>query len=421
MRVRYSILAALTLSLLFATPSVADTLSLKQQAKNAYELKRYPQALALARQATESNPGDAEAWFLRGWYNHYMCYDTRPLPGFSQKTSDSTLRFLERAVKLDPKLGDAYYFIGAEYGCRCRDALCRGDADQARAELRAARSKKAYPDWALEYCRNMLKSCAQDAIVLVDGDIIVNSIAYLQLVEGYRPDVTAMHSWNRPRMALLFKDGIPGAVTPAPISWTRDQIMDRQSYQWNGDTIRIPVKPEVVKSLGIAARDRPPESEMRFPVAGPWMSTFTALLIDLLETNQWRRPMYLTPEMSDLAPSESCLQDCGLVRRLLPVNATRYGLQIDTTRVKGVLLDPASYRDLATLRDHDMPRVSGILFNYRAGLGSLALYYDALGDSIARNRVLDQMATLIPDSIVPMPPQAAEYLKQLRKGTQKGR
>jgi tetratricopeptide (TPR) repeat protein len=416
MKLRNSVHITLALALLFAAPLAADTLSLKQQAKNKYELKRYPRALVLARQATEANPNDAEAWFLRGWYSHYMCYDTRPLSGFSRATSDSTLSFFERAVQLDPKLGDAYYFIGAEYGGRFRDALCHGDAEQARAELRAARAKNAYPDWALEFCRNMLKSCAQNAVLFVDGDIIVNGISYVQLVEGYRLDVTAVYLWSLPRFALLFKEGIPGAITPAPISWTRDQIMDRQSYPWNGDTIRVPVRPEVLKKLGITARDESLETEMKFAVPGPWLNATTALLIDLLETNQWRRPVYLIPQVSNLVPNESCLQDCGLVSRLLPVNAVRYGLRTDTTTIKRVLLDSASYRDLATVKDHDMPRVSGVLFNYRAALAGLAIHYNESGDSTARNRVLDQMATLIPESIVPIPPEAAQFLKQLRKG-----
>jgi len=403
----------LALALLFSAGLAADTLSLKQRAKHAYELKKYPAAQALARQATEANPNDAEAWFLLGWYTHYRCYDTRPLSGYSRATSDSILTFFERAAQLDPKLGDAYYFIGAEYGCRCRDALCRGDAKQARAELRAARARNAYPDWALEYCRNVLTTCDQDAILFVDGDILVNGISYVQLMEGYRTDVSAVYCWNRPRLALLFKDGIPGAVTPTPISWTRDQILDRQSFPWNGDTLRILVNPEALANLGIAAH---PDSVMKLGVPGPFMNAYTALLIDILETNRWRRPVFAASGVSLLECIDSCFQDCGLASRLLPINAIRSGLRSDTTRIKGILLDPASYRNLATVKDHDMPRASGILFNYRAGLAGLAIGYNESGNSTACNEVLDRMAELVPESVVPMPPEAAQFIQRLRKG-----
>ncbi len=415
MRARGSILVGLVLAVFFATSLVADTLSLKQQAKNAFGLKRYGEAFALAGRATEANPKDAEAWYLRGWYGHYRCWDTRPLSGYSRATSDSILSFLERAVELDPKFGDAYDFINVEYGVRARLALCHDDAEQARAELRAARVRNAFPDWALEYCRNMLKCCAQNAVLFLDGDFVINGMNYLQLVEGYRPDVTTVYMWIIPRYDLLFKDGIPGAVRPAPISWSRDQILDMHTYPWNGDTIRIPVKPEVLTSLGIVARDKPLESEMKLGIAGPFMSAYTALLADIIETNQWQRPIYFM-EPTRLACIDSCLQDCGLVNRLLPVNATKYGHELDTTTIKHVFLDSTSYRDLATLKDHDMPRVSGTLIGYRAALVNLAVHYDKLGDSAARNKVLDQMAALIPDSILPLSPEAAQYIKQLRRG-----
>jgi tetratricopeptide (TPR) repeat protein len=413
MKTRGSTLSALALALLFAAPLSADTLSLKQQAKNAYEIKRYGEAFALAGKATEANPNDAEAWYLRGWYGHYRCWDTRPLSGYSRATSDSILIFLERAVQLDPKLGDAYDFIGVEYGMRTDLALMHGDAGQARSELMAARTRNAYPDWALEYCRDLLKCCAQNAVLFLDHDFTINGVNYLQLVDGYRRDVTAMYAWNWPGLALLFKKGIPGAITPAPISLTRDQILGRQSFPWNSDTVRIPVEPEVLKELGLTAQDSNSESEMELPITGPFMNAYTALLIDIIETNRWRRPVYTnTPLLPSL---DGCLQDCGLVSRLLPVNTAKHGLGLDTTAIKRVLLDSANYRYLATVREHDMPRASGILFAYRVGLVNLAMLYDSLGRHAERNAVLDRMAALIPESLVPSPPQTAQFIEQLRK------
>jgi tetratricopeptide (TPR) repeat protein len=416
MRARSSILAATALTLLTAAPLAADTLSLKQQARTEYERMRYPKAQALARQATEENPDDAEAWFLLGWCTHYRCYDSRPLSGFSRATSDSTLDFLERAVQLDPKLGDAHYFIGAEYGCRCVDALCRGDARQARAELRAARAKNAYPDWALEYCRNLLKSCAQDAILFMDHDIIVNGVRYLQIVEGYRPDITAILTMGRARPTLPYKDGVRGAIRPAPIGWTREQILDMQSYRWGTDTVRIPVRPEVLKGLGIASSDTVLEWEVE--QASPEravLPAYTAQVIDIVETNRWQRPVYFL-EPAQPGYIDSCLQNCGLVWRLLPVRAAEYGLSLDTTTMKRVLMDSASYRDLATYGQHPMPRASGILYGYFEALLTLAVHYNQAGDQTAYSAVIDRMAALGPVFFESVVPNYAERIALFRKG-----
>jgi hypothetical protein len=274
----------------------------------------------------------------------------------------------------------------------------------------------------LEYCRNVLRECEQDAILFLMGDLQVNGVRYLQLVEGYRPDVTAVPYplMDRPWVAQLFKEGIPGALVPAPINWSREQIMDMHPYRWRTDTIRIPVKPEVLKDLGIPAQDSVFEWGVKPDLSAedrPMLSTITALEIDIVETNQWRRPIYfaLCPA-SATAGIDSCLQSCGLVQRLLPVRAAKYGLALDTMTIKRVLLDPGSYRDFAGVKKHDMPRVSPILNMYRAGLIELAALYAESGDQAACSSVLDRMAALLPERIFPMYPDHKAAIEQLRSG-----
>lgn len=416
MRVIGSITVFVTLTLSAAASPAADTLSLKQEAKSAYERMRYPAAQTLARQATEANPDDAEAWFLLGWYTHYRCYDSRPLSGFTRATSDSILTFLGRAVSLDPSLGDAYYFIGAEYGCRSTDALCRGDARGARAELRAGRAKNAYPDWALEYCRNVLKSCAQDAILFMDHDNIVNGIRYLQIVEGYRPDITAILTMGRAGPTLAYKKGVPGAIRPAPISWTREQILDMQEYRWGTDMVRIPVRLEALKGLGITAPDTVLEWEIEQPSPQyPWLSACAAQIIDIVETNRWHRPIYFL-EPTRFAYIDSCLQNCGLVYRLLPVNAAKYGLTIDTLTMTRVLTDSASYRDLATYKQRPMPRASGVLYTYFNALLTLAGHYNQTGNKSAYDAVVERLAALGPPFFESVDPNYRARIEWLRKG-----
>ena len=404
------------MALAVAVSLAADTLGLKDRAKAEYDRMHYPRAQALARQATVENPGDAEAWFLLGWYTHYRCYDSRPLSGFTRATSDSTLRFLDKAVQLDPLLGDAHYFIGAEYGCRCRDALCRGDARGARAELRAGRAKNAYPDWAFEYCRNMLKSCAPDAILFMDHDIIVNGIRYLQIVEGYRPDITAIITMGCARYTLPYKTGVRGAIRPASISWTRDQILEISGYRWTTDTVHIPVRPEVLSSLGVAARDTIIDwvVEQASPQY-PMLSAYAAQVADIIETNRWQRPVYFI-EPTGSGFLDSCLQNCGLVYRLLPVRVAQYGLTLDTLTTKRVLMDSTNYRELATYKDHPMPRASGILTNYFNALLTLAIEYDRTGNRTAYDAAIEQLAALGPPFFEQAVPNFRERIEVFRKG-----
>ncbi|MEO0081420.1 MAG: tetratricopeptide repeat protein [candidate division WOR-3 bacterium] len=412
---RWSILSVAALAVL----GVART-DLKQQAKAAYELEQYPNALRLARQATKANPKDAEAWYLLGRYMHFRCYDSRPLAGFSRATSDSILGFLDRAVKLDPKLGDAFYFIGSEHGVRTHEPLVRGDVEQARAELRAARTKGGYPDWMLEYCRNLLRVCERDAILFVMGDMQVNGVRYLQLVEGERPDVTALPYplLDRPWAVLLYKDGIPGALRSAPMSWSREQVMDMHPYRWRTDTVRIPVPISALTGMGITAPDTVFEWQVEPDLSNgerPMLSAITAAVIDIVEANNWSRPLYfaLCPPAAT-AGIVSYLQSCGLAQRLLPVRTAQYGLALNTEVIRNVLLDPDSYRNLPSVRQHDMPRVSGVLGMYRHGLIELAAHYAETGRKAACDSVLDQMTVLLPESILPLQPELRAAVERLR-------
>ncbi len=128
-----------------AWSATASEAMLKQQSRKEFSLGRYRRAIDFARQATEADPTDAEAWYLCGWALHYLCFDSRPLSGQTRATTDSVISFLEKATSLDPRLGDAYYSIGACYGMLVLDELGESNVKQAVADLRAARAKADFP------------------------------------------------------------------------------------------------------------------------------------------------------------------------------------------------------------------------------------------------------------------------------------
>jgi hypothetical protein len=213
----------------------------------------------------------------------------------------------------------------------------------------------------------------------------------------------------------MYKAGIPGAVVPAPISWSRAQILDRQIYRWATDTIRIPVKAEVLNGLGIASPDTVFDLEVAADTNSRWIDMHTALLLDIVETNQWHRPIYFASGYHPPVDIDSCLQDCGLVQRFLPVRVARYGIGLDTLTMQRVLMDSTSYGSLADHKQHPMPRASGILYNYFNCLLTLATHYNQTGNKSAYDAVVDRIAALGPpfyDSAVPNYPARIEWLRK---------
>ena len=391
--------------------------SLKQQAVEAYKTGRYPAAVSLMQQAVAENSDDAETHFRLGWYLHYLSYDSRPLSGFSLETSDQILFHLDRALELDPGLGNARYFIGAEYGVRAREALRTGDIEKAEAEFRAGRSKGGFPDWMIEYGRNVLKACKQDAILFTGGDAETNPIEYLQLVEGYRCDVTVvpMALLDVPWFARLLRDGLEHAVVPAPISWSDAQLVSMRPYKWQACTLQIPRGSGESSARAMMSWYVEPDLSTGKKT---FLSAGRALLIDIIETNAWLRPVYFSvgipePRLAGLKPH---LQLCGLAYELLPVETA----EPDTKRIEDVLLDPESYQDLADLKEHDMPRASRILLNYHSVLLQLVVWHAKSGNSDKARDVLDRMAELLPGDVLPIPEpmrKMADGLRATLKGT----
>ena len=115
--------------------------------------------------------------------------------------------------------------------------------DFFKNELINGKKSGGNPDWMLEYGRNLLKSCEKNAILFLSGDLQVNAVFYVQIVEGYRKDVLPIPPFllARPWYAKLLKEGVPGVWDKAPISWTEDNISDMHPYQWRDQIVEIPM------------------------------------------------------------------------------------------------------------------------------------------------------------------------------------
>jgi tetratricopeptide (TPR) repeat protein len=409
------------LAIVISAPCMGATgrfATFKEKAIEQFENANYPAALECLRQALAESPNDAEIYYYLGYYTHYLCYDSVPLTGFGREKSDEVLRYLEKAVELDPHLGNAYYFIGAEYGARARDEMQEGDKAGVVEEFRSGRQAGGYPDWLVEFGRNMLRSCAPDAVLFTGGDADTNPIEYLQCVEGYRTDVTVipLALLERPSFVALLKRGAPGIVASAPISWSDRQIAAMHPYKWKKNLVRIPVPEEVRQTQGV---ERTIVEWELSPDMGRGdglglLSAGRAVFADILLTNQWKRPIYYSTSCHPRAWEgfESNIQLSGMCYRLYPF-APSSGVDVEASSM--LLLDENSFHALPTLRETDMPRVSSVLQNYRVSFLSMAREHARQGEIERAKAALAAMDRLVPEDILPMPEQYGSMIEALRQ------
>ena len=117
---------------LLAFRSPAQVQGLKEQALESFRRERYDEAVALMERAAEADPTDAESWYYLGFFNHYRAYDSRPLKGYDLSYSERVFSYLDRALELDPSLGDARYFYGAECSANAFHAMRERDLERLR-------------------------------------------------------------------------------------------------------------------------------------------------------------------------------------------------------------------------------------------------------------------------------------------------
>ena len=398
----------------------SQEIDFKEQALVEFKNENYSKAIDLLKQAEKQNPKDPEVYYYLGYFCHYLAYDSRPFKSYSLDWSDLVLEYLNKAISIDPNYGDAYYFLGAEYGGRARDALFEGDVKKCGSEYAKSRKLGGNPDWLIELGKNMLKSCEPNAILFTAGDADLNAIHYLQFVENYRRDVSVfpLARLGTPWYVKLMKEGIPDFIPSVPISWTDFQIYSMRNYRWDTNIVEIPICDKYNKLYNLSGNDTLMNILLEPDLSSDrrtYLSPGSALLIDIIETNKWERPIYFPVLSGKNETFVNYFQLCGLTYRLLPVETEKFGILINSEVIENVYLDKKNYSGLvSSFPENDMPRTSNLLNSYRWILCRLAEHYYKNDKVDKGNYVLEKMNECIPKEVVPLPEYYEKWIKKLK-------
>ncbi len=406
---KYVITILILISLFFVL--MAD---FKNDALAAFKKQDAQKALELLEKARQKNPNDGEIYYYLGRILHFRLYDIGERFYYEIK-SDSVISYLDKAIELDSTIGNAYYYLGVEYGLRAHYALFDNDTIKAIKELSLGFEKGGFPAWLLEYAENSLISCDSNAILFTGGDAEANSLWYLQLVQRKRRDVSVI-----PLGLLSYKPfikfskiGIENFFSSIPISITTDSL-DKITYKlWTPDTLYLTVPDYMLKHYSILTNDYIMQWTLEPDMVYDGKKIIfpgTLILIDLLKTNNWKRPVYFTlgsqPNMR--ASLTDYLQYYGFVMHLVPINVNIYEIEMDYIETERIVNSKDRFKYYYTVKNHNMPRCSMILNNYFMLYSILMDFYEMTGQDKKAKLIENNMMKFFPDSIRPIP----EFVKK---------
>ncbi len=373
---------------------------------------KFEDAIDLIKSEININPNDAELYYWLGRYSHYLVYDTRPFIHKSDQWSkEQVLKNFQKAVELNPNYGDAKYFLAVEYGARAGEALKTGNVKQYRKELMDAKNWGAFPSHAIEYGKNILKSCDTDAILIVDGDADLNILQYVQVIEEYRKDVSVvlMSFLERPYYIKLIRDGIPGIYKPIPINMSDNLIMEMHNYKWRENDVFIPISEQTRKEFNLNDTVTNLKWHIKPNSGKTGLWTGTAILINIIETNKWGRPIHCSIFVNrELDGLENNLQINGLTSQIVPFKVKGTELEYNIKKFESVMFDPNNYKDYHDIKNNNQPRASTNFGQLsRSAIFQYAVYQYRNGEIAKSKETLTKMNELMPPEIFPV----ANYIK----------
>ncbi len=304
---------------------------------------------------------------------------------------------------------------------------------------------------ARDFAYNYLNSCSPNAILFTNGDNDTFPLWYAQEVEGIRTDVRVMNlsylgaDWYIRQMQRKAYDSDPAPFTLTPDQYragTRDiiyvidrikgyselkQVMDfvssddprtKQLPEYTTEKIDfiptrrfvLPVDSvEVVRNGTVSAKQASRvTSEMRWELepSRNYLTKNHLMILDLLATNQWKRPVYYAITVSDdnYLNLGKFFQMEGLAYRVVPFASTgdmfgqggintdaMYDNMVNKFRWGGVD-NPDLFLDENVLR---------MLANFRSTFARLALQLINENKPDSARKALDKCLEVIPDRVVP--------------------
>jgi hypothetical protein len=302
---------------------------------------------------------------------------------------------------------------------------------------------------ARDYASNYLNSCAKNAIVFTNGDNDTFPLWYAQEVEGIRTDIRVVNlsllntDWyiDQIKRKAYDSDAVPLSFTQDKYrQGKREQILiyeqkglegyqniremidfvasddpnnkfdygDRKFDYFPSKKFRIPVDSAKVVANGTVPKGMENQilPYIDFEIDRNYILKAELMILDLLATNNWERPVYFAVTVGD--DSYIGLQDYfqleGLAYRLVPIKTTSRGQdfgRIDTDIMYNNMMNKFAWGGIDKKEVYMDENNNRMTMNLRSNFDRLASALIQEGKKDSAIKVVDRAFEVLPENNVP--------------------
>jgi len=389
----------ISISLLFFACKAQTDVAWQKQAEQYFNNSQYEEAVEFLEEQLFIDPSNQELHYYLGQaYKVLACDDGSKMNNVNTELALKSAAHFKRVIEISSEYNGNQFVVGPysklqnEWGSLAFKYLFDGKIDSAKWAFNSGKADGGFFPAMMEYNKNIMASCKPNAILFTNGDNDTYPMWFLQFIDGYRKDITVINLslLNVPWYIKQLKNNYPTGTNNLKLILSDKEIDKLSPIMWESKKVTVPVDNQITNMGKIDWLVLPTIEDGAIRVQD-------IMIMQILESNNWERPIYFSTTVANL-------NKIGL-NEYLSLEGLVYKIETKKQNINPEQLEKnLEIYEHKTIDDHhiiNVPEISWMFWNYRAGYVQLANYFIDEGELKKAKEMIETMNNKIPDDKIP--------------------